>query len=105
MLEIFDEKAGVLDQLTSKTRRESLAEALNAKTHSLKKEIADKFKKIHDEINKAERAVYHKLEEMVEDIEKKMRKLMVIDEKTVGSYESWALEAEKRFNSYESGTH
>ena len=41
----------------------------------------------------------------MEDIEKKMRKLMVIDEHTVSIYESWALEAEKRFNSYESGTH
>lgn len=53
LLEIFDEKAGVLDQLTSKDRRESLTEALNAKTSSIKKEIGDKFKKIHDEIHKA----------------------------------------------------
>jgi hypothetical protein len=91
--------------MTSKKRKEALLESLTLKSHSLRKEISDKFKRIHDEINKAEKAVFHKLEELEESIERKMKKLLVIDEKTVNIYESWAFTAEKRFNSYESGTH
>jgi hypothetical protein len=66
----------------------------------MKKEISDKFKKIQDEIVKTERALNHKLEEMAENVERKMKKLLVLDEKTIGIYESWAVAAEKRFNSY-----
>jgi hypothetical protein len=105
LLEIFDEMASVLDQFTSKKRREALIASLTEKTSSMKKEINDKFKRIQDEIMKAERAIYHKLDEMAENVERKMKKLLVIDEKTIDIYESWALTAEKKFNSYQSGTH
>lgn len=68
LLLIFDEKASILDQMTSKKRREGLATSLGQKTASLKKEISDRFKKIQDEIAKTERALFHKLEEMAEGI-------------------------------------
>lgn len=34
-----------------------------------------------------------------------MKKLLVLDDKTVELYEAWALAAEKKFNCYQSGTH
>ncbi len=35
---------------------------LSSKANQLKKEISDKFKKMYDEINKAEQAAYHQLQ-------------------------------------------
>ncbi len=61
LLDIFDEKSNILDQYTSKTRRERLLSLLAQKASSMKKEISDKFKKIQDEIAKTEKAIYHKL--------------------------------------------
>ena len=52
LLEIFDEKSNILDQYTSKSRREKLLSLLMHKINSMKQEISDKFKKIQDELVK-----------------------------------------------------
>lgn len=61
LLEIFDEKSNILDQYTSKSRREKLLSLLMHKINSMKQEISDKFKKIQDELVKTQKAIYHKL--------------------------------------------
>lgn len=47
-MKIFDQKSAILDNLTSKKRKDNFSGALSAKSNQLKKEIGDKFKKIYD---------------------------------------------------------
>lgn len=50
-----------MERVANKTVEKDLLELLNVKTNRLRKDISDKFKKLADELAKAEKAVYKRL--------------------------------------------
>lgn len=73
IIRMFEEKATFMERVANKTVEKDLLELLSVKTNRLRKEIGDKFKKLADELAKAEKSVYKRLEDTNKTISQRLK--------------------------------
>lgn len=86
---MFEEKATFMERVANKTVEKDLLELLSVKTNRLRKEIGDKFKKLADELAKAEKSVYKRLEDTNKTISQRLKSSLQLDSTISHAYDLW----------------
>ena len=79
----------MMERFKSKEAEVGLLEVLATKGSKMKREVAEVFRKVSEELAKAEKTAYRKLEESLGVVEKKIKKLCTVDKATLTSYDAW----------------
>ena len=70
----------------------------------MKKDISEKYKKIADELSKAEKMACRKLDEVVKVVQKKMKRLLVMDDGIRNTFDTWEATSLSKIKQNESHT-
>lgn len=102
IIDIFDEKSTLHERTLNKTTEKQLLAILNSKSSKLKTEVKAKFKKLAEELLKAERAALKKLDETATAVERKLKKLLIPDGNLRSEFDQWESASFKRITMSES---
>ncbi len=82
-----------MEHVANKTIEKEIISILSIKKTNLKKQISEKFKKLAEELAKAEKNIYKRLEEANNIIVQRVQGRLQMDKELFDFYESWESKA------------